>query len=319
MAKNTGIGADMPPDKLCKPAHKGLMGLVAKFVMISRQNVPAWVKFGLIHLLSRLLCYWLPNLILHLMVTTGTGARWRIQGKRMPNPALVIHAIKHNVITDAVSYWGVSWAFTKLLSAGEAKQPVSPDSTLEVVDEHPRGWSGLQFGGASPGLSTQLWQVAVGYFGYDLMFYWSHRMLHHSSIYKLVHKRHHEFHTPVGPSASYEHPAEGAAQLLNWYLPIGFAGYLNGSLHWTTLLLYNCFRWLETVDAHCGYEFPFSPFHVLPWFGGATMHDYHHRAVLGNYGASMLWDRLCGTDSGYLEEVLEDGFLRAGKFVPSSM
>lgn len=71
------------------------------------------------------------------------------------------------------------------------------------------------------------------------------------------------------------------------------------------------FRWLETVDAHCGYVFPFSPFAKAPWlFGGARAHDLHHSgkglefveledgslwANFGNYGATVIWDKLLGT------------------------
>jgi len=143
--------------------------------------------------------------------------------------------------------------------------------------------------------------------------------MHDKRWYKLVHKKHHEFHTPVGPSCAYEHPVEGLAQMFNWYLPIGFAGWLNGSLHSSTLFYYHCFRWLETIDAHSGYEFPFSPFYAIPFFGGARMHDYHHRAFDGNYGASVFWDWLCGTDSDFWTEIAEEGVLIGGKRVMSAL
>ena len=51
-----------------------------------------------------------------------------------------------------------------------------------------------------------------------------------------------------------------------------------------------------TVDAHCGYDLPWSPFSFIPLFGGALMHDYHHSSVFGNYGATVIWDRLMGTE-----------------------
>merc|ERR1712100_279369 len=67
----------------------------------------------------------------------------------------------------------------------------------------------------------------------------------------------------------------------NWWLPVGLAGWINGSMHISTIFAYNCFRWIETVDAHCGYNFPFSPFSAIPLFG--------------NYGATVIWDKLLGT------------------------
>eukprot|EP00658_Telonema_sp_P-2_P046245 TRINITY_DN3435_c0_g2_i2.p1 TRINITY_DN3435_c0_g2~~TRINITY_DN3435_c0_g2_i2.p1 ORF type:complete len:387 (+),score=85.96 TRINITY_DN3435_c0_g2_i2:123-1283(+) len=345
------------PRRSCCHPTRVLMTIATKACLIKHKSVPQWVKFALVHLLSRVTCYWLPNLVLHLMQVSGIGAQWRIQGKRMPNPALASKAIRHNIMTDVIGYWGVAWFFNKLLTtggnkkhrgnlgdtrvevqvplgakegdeltvslpSGEGKYSVKVPAGVVPGDTFPattpaarQGWSCLRFGGDWPSWFTQLWQVSVGYLGYDMMFYWSHRLLHHRAIYKHIHKVHHEFHTPIGPSSSYEHPAESTAQLFNWYLPIGFAGWLNKELHWSTLLLYNCFRWIETVDAHSGYELPFSLFNLVPVFGSATMHDYHHRAVLGNYGASTFWDWLCSTNSGYWEEVLEDGFLRGGKFV----
>ena len=58
---------------------------------------------------------------------------------------------------------------------------------------------------------------------------------------------------------------------------------------------YNCFRWVETVDAHSGYHFPWSPFSYFSIFGGAKAHDIHHSRVFVNYGASIVWDKLLGT------------------------
>lgn len=86
----------------------------------------------------------------------------------------------------------------------------------------------------------------------------------------------------------------------------------HGGLHSATLFYYNCFRWIETVDAHCGYEFPFSPFHVFAFCGGARGHDYHHRAFDGNFGATKFWDYLCGTDAGFWQEFRDEGGFMLG-------
>lgn len=246
----------------------------------------------------------------------------------------------HNAVTDFLPQLAINALFYKILRIGSAseKKPISKalkssdkeeDSseatgTIEVgtpdrAEEKQGGWAMLRFNGLAPNLRTSLWQVAVAYIGYDLMFYWSHRLMHHPRLYKHCHKIHHQFHTPIGPCASHAHPLEDLVQLFNWYLPIGFAGWLNrnhGGLHSSTLFYYNCFRWIETVDAHCGYEFPFSPFHALPFCGGARGHDYHHRAFDGNYGATKFWDWLCGTDSGFWQDFRDEGgFMLAGSRV----
>jgi len=163
-------------------------------------------------------------LALHWMQRSGVGAQWRIQGKRMPNPSLVAKAVQHNALTDMVLYWAVSYIFSKLLLLGKNNNKAEDENQAEKdpqTDPKPQGWSGLRFGGPLPSWTTHVWQVAVGYIGYDAMFYWSHRLLHHKSIYKLCHKQHHEFHTPIAPSASHEHVGESITQLFNWYLPIG--------------------------------------------------------------------------------------------------
>ena len=147
----------------------------------------------------------------------------------MPAVGLVARAVKHNVLVDAALYWGISWLFSKILTLGaDAKKKESAPSQQpgeaqgeDDDDTQPMGWSGLRMGGVFPSVKTQLWQVAVGYVGYDMMFYWSHRLLHHKSIYRLCHKQHHEFHTPIAPSCSHEHWAESLTQMFNWYLPIG--------------------------------------------------------------------------------------------------
>ena len=42
----------------------------------------------------------------------------------------------------------------------------------------------------------------------DTWQYWFHRLLHHKSIYKYVHKIHHHFQAPFGMVAEYAHPIE---------------------------------------------------------------------------------------------------------------
>lgn len=200
---------------------------------------------------------------------------------------------------------------------GAIKQSDKVDR-FELVD-HAKGseggWSGLRFDGPAPSWMTHVWQVFVAYAVYDAMFYWSHRLLHHPRLYKHCHKQHHEYHTPVAIAGTHQHLLEGIIQIFNWYVPVAVAGWLNknhGGLHASTLFYYNCFRWLETMDAHCGHEFPFSPFKLAPFCLGARGHDFHHREFNGNYGAMVFWDRLCGTDAGFWTELKEEGVLLAG-------
>ncbi len=94
----------------------------------------------------------------------------------------------------------------------------------------------------------------------------------------------------------YAHPAE--ALLVNG-LPLFLAFYLV-NFHISQLLLFLALRLWETIDAHSGYDFPFSPWRYLT---GAVNHDLHHSANLGNYGMFPFWDWICGTRTSDLRKM----------------
>ncbi|XP_052203466.1 methylsterol monooxygenase 2-2 isoform X4 [Diospyros lotus] len=125
----------------------------------------------------------------------------------------------------------------------------------------------------------------------DFVFYWGHRTLHTKWLYKHVHNVHHEYATPFGLTSEYAHPAE--------ILFLGFATIVGPAItgpHLLTLWLWMVLRVLETVEAHSGYHFPWSPSNFLPLYGGADFHDYHHRLLYtksGNYSSTFVYmDRL---------------------------
>ena len=69
--------------------------------------------------------------------------------------------------------------------------------------------------------------------------------------------------TPFGLTSEYAHPAE--------ILFLGFATVVGPALtgpHLFTLWLWMVLRVLETVEAHSGYHFPWSPSNFLPLYGG---------------------------------------------------
>ncbi|KAJ8439850.1 hypothetical protein Cgig2_003916 [Carnegiea gigantea] len=104
--------------------------------------------------------------------------------------------------------------------------------------------------------------------------------------------------TPFGLTSEYAHPAE--------ILFLGFATIVGPAItgpHLMTLWLWMVFRVLETVEAHSGYHFPWSPSNFIPLYGGSDFHDYHHRLLYtksGNYSSTFVYmDWLFGTDTGY--------------------
>jgi hypothetical protein len=69
--------------------------------------------------------------------------------------------------------------------------------------------------------------------------------------------------TPFGLTAEYAHPAE--------ILFLGFATIIGPAVtgpHLITLWLWMVLRVVETVEAHCGYHFPWSLANFLPLYGG---------------------------------------------------
>jgi len=69
--------------------------------------------------------------------------------------------------------------------------------------------------------------------------------------------------------------------------------------HICTRTVWNCVLMLESMNAHCGYHFPYLP--------DARAHDFHHSHPhkAANFGSFFLvWDKLFGTDLYYKEHLL---------------
>jgi methylsterol monooxygenase/4-alpha-methyl-delta7-sterol-4alpha-methyl oxidase len=157
-------------------------------------------------------------------------------------------------------------------------------------------------------LFTAMWQFLMCFLLEDTIFYWAHRMLHHRSIYKYVHKLHHEFRRPSILASEYTHPVEFVAgnliaTMAGILLCAGLK--LGGGMHHFTITLWLTYRILETADGHCGFALPMPLFPLIPFIPfhpGVKPHDYHHSHNVGNYGSQLLfWDKFCNTFRGTIE------------------
>jgi methylsterol monooxygenase len=131
----------------------------------------------------------------------------------------------------------------------------------------------------------------------DFYFYWIHRFLHWGPIYPYIHKIHHHHAAPFGLAAEYAHPVETI------FLGLGtMLGPFLCATHLFTVWAWLFLRLFQTVEAHAGYDYPWSPNRFIPFWGGAEYHDFHHMAFTGNYASTFIvWDRVFGTDVKYHE------------------
>lgn len=148
-----------------------------------------------------------------------------------------------------------------------------------------------------PGFTEIIPQVLIFILVEDTTFYWSHRLFHTPFLYKRIHKQHHEYNDTLAFVAEFSHPIEFAVNII----ATGLGPLLLGNkTHMLTVYLWYAIRTFEAYDGHSGYEFPWSPFRLLPMSGGSDYHNYHHLKNIGNYGSFFTyWDTICNTNNNY--------------------
>ncbi|KAI8871762.1 hypothetical protein GQ42DRAFT_161792 [Ramicandelaber brevisporus] len=151
-----------------------------------------------------------------------------------------------------------------------------------------------------PSLGAMAFQIALFFLFEDFWHYWMHRAMHYGPLYKHIHKVHHEYSAPFGLAAEYAHPLEtlilGQGTILG---PLMYVT-VTGDLHFITVIIWVMVRLVQAVDAHSGYDFPWSLHNFLPFWAGADHHDYHHMTFLNNFSSSFRWwDTMFGTDTKY--------------------
>ncbi|XP_044133823.1 fatty acid hydroxylase domain-containing protein 2 [Bufo gargarizans] len=145
-------------------------------------------------------------------------------------------------------------------------------------------WKGNPCGTELPTFHWVLLELSVFAMVEEILFFYSHRLLHHPSLYKQIHKKHHEWTAPIGVVSLYAHPVE---HILSNMLPSIAGPMLMGS-HVTTIMLWFSLALFVTTISHCGYHLPFLP--------SPEFHDFHHLKFTQCYGVLGILDRLHGTD-----------------------
>ncbi|XP_051258544.1 fatty acid hydroxylase domain-containing protein 2 [Dicentrarchus labrax] len=215
------------------------------------------------------LSFWATNALLLLVDTTGKPSfitRYRIQVDRNNpvDPAKVRHAVKYVI-------------FNQVFISGP----------MVVVAYQLMSLRGNPCGPELPTFHWALMELAFFALVEEVMFYYSHRLFHHPSLYKHFHKQHHEWTAPIGVVSIYAHPLE---HMLSNMLPVAVGPVLLGS-HLTTTTLWYCLALVSTTISHCGYHLPFLP--------SPEFHDFHHLKFNQCFGVFGVLDRLHGTDTKF--------------------
>lgn len=133
----------------------------------------------------------------------------------------------------------------------------------------------------------------------DALFYWTHRLFHVQTMFRLFHYKHHSFFYPYSLAGGEAHPVEF---VLCFTLPIILPPILCGLTYGTHILTFWTwlfFRELRSTEAHSGYILPWHLQHILKYIGyeGSSMHGVHHhrKGLKSNFGSYCWWDRICGT------------------------
>lgn len=151
-----------------------------------------------------------------------------------------------------------------------------------------------------PDWKTLMMTIAFCMLCEDFAFHFTHRFLHWRKIYPYIHKIHHTYVTSIGIAAEYSHPIEF---IFGNLFPSGVGALILGyNMHFATFLLWGLVRLGETLDGHCGYEFSWSPYRLIPFSTSASYHNFHHSHNMGNYSSFFsLWDTIFGQNKTYYQ------------------
>jgi methylsterol monooxygenase len=228
--------------------------------------------------------YWIYNL-LFIIFDLGFGPQWvkryKVQDTEKLDPKRMLKALPRILFNQLVM-----------------------GTLMIVIGYQLSKWRGCSFERELPTFNRVIVELLICVVVEELLFYYSHRLLHHPRIYKHVHKIHHEWTAPIGIVSVYAHPLE---HVISNMVPLLVGPLLCGSHIATTWLWYTLALFSTTIH-HCGYHFPLLP--------SPEFHDFHHLKFTQNYGVLGVLDRFHGTDNQFRSSKAYDRHFLALSLVP---
>lgn len=131
---------------------------------------------------------------------------------------------------------------------------------------------------------------------HETYYYWVHRWMHHPSVFRVVHKAHHDSLSPTPWTAFSFHPWESVVEAI--ILPLIL---MTVPLHPVVIGIHLLIMTISSVVNHLDIEiYPrrFQEHPIGKLFIGATHHHHHHKEFRTNFGLYFtFWDKWMGTES----------------------
>ncbi|MDN3579713.1 sterol desaturase family protein [Mucilaginibacter flavus] len=131
----------------------------------------------------------------------------------------------------------------------------------------------------------------------DLAMFIFHYAIHHSVVYKAIHRFHHHYTDPTPIDLFVLHPIETVGFGSLWLITIASL-----SFNFYSVLIYLTVNVFFGIMGHLGIEpFPHSIRRVIPfrYLGTSTFHHNHHLNIHYNYGFyTTIWDKIFKTYKG---------------------
>lgn len=214
--------------------------------------------------------YFIPSAIFHSMKELNQDKI--IQKKSFPQNKDILREIKLSLSTITI------WSSINVI-------------TFDMIE---KGYFNLFFDITEETFLYNVLSFFMCFFIHDTYFYWTHRLMHHRSVYKYTHKGHHLSITPTAWAALAFYPGEAVLQYIQFSL-IPFTI----RIHIGIFIFYLVLDIIINTAGHCGYEHvseKISKNKYLKYLNTVKHHDDHHSKFNVNYGAFFnFWDRICGT------------------------